>query len=684
MVKALQTKSIIVTEEVLLKENSRPIQVTTIPFQNDAGEWLVAEVNVDIAERKQAEESLRAAFQIIEGIIDAIPVRVFWKDRDLVYLGCNAIFARDAGYADSKDIIGKDDYQMGWRDQAELYRSDDRQVIESGCSKLLIEEPQTTPEGNPIVLLTSKIPLHSSEGEIIGVLGTYMDITERKQAEKALQESEERYRRLSEDMPVFVTTFLPDGTLTYLNETLATWDDVTPAEKMIGRNFFDLLSPAEREIVRARLGALTPEQPIETHEQRHQRPDGRVVYHEWTNRAFFNADGQPTRYQGVGMNITERKRIELAVQENEERLREVLENSLDASYKRNLLTNTYDYLSPVFAQISGYTPDEMKTLPTETVLGLMHPDDLIEVERAMAKSMSGTTGKVYHVEYRFKHKEGHYRWFQDQFTISRDASGQPLALIGSVSDITNRKHAEETLIKKSEDLASSNAELAQFAYVAAHDLQEPLRMVTSYVQLLEKRYKGNLDPDADEFIGYAVEGAKRMKQLLRDLMDCSRVSTKYRPLLNVESETVLETALQNLKIILEETKGTVTHDPLPVIMADETQMVQLFQNLIGNGLKFHGLQPPLIHVSAKQEGTNWVFSFQDNGIGIDPQYFEKIFVIFQRLQGRDKYPGTGIGLAIAKKIVELHGGQIWVDSKPEKGATFYFTIPVDGIKDGRG
>ena len=201
-------------------------------------------------------------------------------------------------------------------------------------------------------------------------------------------------------------------------------------------------------------------------------------------------------------------------------------------------------------------------------------------------------------------------------------------------------------------------------------------MVTSYVQLLEKRYKGNLDPDADEFIGYAVEGAKRMKQLLRDLMDCSRVSTKYRPLLNVESETVLETALQNLKIILEETKGTVTHDPLPVIMADETQMVQLFQNLIGNGLKFHGPQPPLIHVSAKQEGTNWVFSFQDNGIGIDPQYFEKIFVIFQRLQGRDKYPGTGIGLAIAKKIVERHGGQIWVDSEPEKGATFYFTIPI--------
>ncbi len=187
VVKALQTKSIIVTEEILLKENSRPIQVTTIPFQDDAGEWLVAEVNVDIAERVRAEEALRAALQIIEGVIDTIPVRVFWKDRDLVFLGCNAIFAHDAGFADSKDVVGKDDYQMVWHDQAELYRADDRHVIESGCSKLLIEEPQTTPQGNTIVLLTSKIPLRSSEGEIIGVLGTYMDITERKLAERELQ-----------------------------------------------------------------------------------------------------------------------------------------------------------------------------------------------------------------------------------------------------------------------------------------------------------------------------------------------------------------------------------------------------------------------------------------------------------------------------------------------------------------
>ena len=281
-----------------------------------------------------------------------------------------------------------------------------------------------------------------------------------------------------------------------------------------------------------------------------------------------------------------------------------------------------------------------------------------------------------------------------------DDAGKPVGLATTERDITEHKRVVEEVHKLNVELEQrvaertdeltlyaqrlvrSNAELKEFAYGVSHDLQEPLRMVTSYVQLLEKRYKGKLDPNADEFISYVVEGTIRMKQLLQALSDYSRVGTRSNPMQTVESEKVLEAVLKNLKIVLEETNGTITQGPLPIIIADEMQMLQIFQNLIGNALKFHGPQPPLIHVSAKQEGKNWIFSVQDNGIGIDPLYFEKIFIIFQRLHRRDEYPGTGIGLAVVRKIVERHGGRIWVESELDKGTTFYFTIPLDHVKEG--
>ena len=243
-------------------------------------------------------------------------------------------------------------------------------------------------------------------------------------------------------------------------------------------------------------------------------------------------------------------------------------------------------------------------------------------------------------------------------------------------EIFERKKAEEELRKTAEALERSNRELQHFAYIASHDLQEPLRMVASFVQLLAKRYKGKLDSDADEFIKYAVDGANRMQKMINDLLLYSRVETRGKPFTPTDCEKVLEKVIVNLKMSIEESGAVITHDKLPIVMADESQLIQLFQNLISNAIKFCDKNPPRIHISAERREKDWLFSVKDNGIGIEPEHTERIFQIFQRLHSREEYPGTGIGLAICKKIVERHGGHIWVKSKLGEGSIFYFTIPI--------
>jgi signal transduction histidine kinase len=241
-----------------------------------------------------------------------------------------------------------------------------------------------------------------------------------------------------------------------------------------------------------------------------------------------------------------------------------------------------------------------------------------------------------------------------------------------------RQHMEEDLARKVDELARSNADLEQFAYVASHDLQEPLRMVTAYTQLLAERYRGKLDENADKYIGYAGEGAQRMQVLIQDLLAFSRVGRNGFTYGSVDCNGVLEEVLTTLAPAMQECGAVVTHDALPSVWADRTQVAQIFQNLIGNAVKFRGKEPPLIAVQAEQADQRWRFSVRDNGIGIAPEFAENIFVVFQRLHARTEYPGNGIGLAICKKIVERNGGRIWVESQPGSGSSFNFTLPCHG------
>ncbi len=265
--------------------------------------------------------------------------------------------------------------------------------------------------------------------------------------------------------------------------------------------------------------------------------------------------------------------------------------------------------------------------------------------------------------------------FPVEISLSPLETEEGVLVSSAIRDITERKRAAETLARQAQELARSNAELGQFAYVASHDLREPLRVIRSYIQILDDRCKGKLDPDCAEFMEFIVDGAVRMERLVEDLLSYARVTTEGKRFGSVDAQEVFERALTNLQVALENNGASVTSDALPTVTADDSQFERLFQNLIGNAVKYHGPEPPRVRVSAQQNGKEWLFSVRDNGIGIDPHFAERVFEIFQRLHSRSEYEGTGIGLAVCKKIVERHGGRIWVESELGKGATFYFTIP---------
>lgn len=411
-----------------------------------------------------------------------------------------------------------------------------------------------------------------------------------------------------------------------------------------------------------------------TQETHHRRKDGSVFPVQITTN-YLKFEGRKYNCSLV-QDITERKRAEEALQTSEALLKEAQRVSNMGSWEWDIATGELKWSDEIY-RLFGQTPQSFGAT-YEAFLGFIHPEDRQLVSDAVDAAINDR--EPYSLDHRILRPNGSVRYVHEQGEVTYGSDGTPLRILGTVHDVTDRKLTEDALVEKAEELARSNADLEQFAYVASHDLQEPLRMVTSFTQLLQRRYKGKLDDKADQYIGFAVEGTQRMQALIKDLMTYSRAGRPDRDFEPAECEDILQNSTANLKLAIQESGAVITHDPLPVVRGDEVQLGQVFQNLISNGLKFRREEAPRVHISAQLDGKQWIFSVHDNGLGIDPEFRERIFVIFQRLHHREDYEGTGIGLALCKKIVERHGGRIWVESEPGQGSTFYFTIPTEGVR----
>ena len=435
-----------------------------------------------------------------------------------------------------------------------------------------------------------------------------------------------------------------------------TWSDenhrifgISPGKPMTYETFLGTVHPEDREYLNGEWMAALKGKPYDV--EHRIMVAGAVKWVRERAELEFDSEGQLLGGFGTTQDITERKQAE----EQIKRLASFPQMNPSPVIEIDLSGGINFYNQAALEAVEKLGP--------EAELGALVPEDLGEIIAAIRDRQE----KVFYREVRLKDKLfGQNIYFAELFQVLRIYS----------LDITKRQQAEEKLQRTLEDLERSNKELEEFAYVASHDLQEPLRKIANFSEMIVTQYQGRLDEQAERYFGYIIDGAKRMQALINDLLSYSRVGRAELTLVPASLEEILKGTLSNLQALIQETGAEISHDPLPTLDVNPHQMGQLLQNLITNGIKFHDHRAPRIHLSARQEGQEWVIAVRDHGIGFDPQYVEGIFKVFKRLHSKEQYPGTGIGLAICKKIVERHGGRIWAESEPGRGATFYFTIPV--------
>ncbi|MGH7007508.1 MAG: PAS domain-containing sensor histidine kinase [Stellaceae bacterium] len=653
-------------------------------------------VRIDITELKKHEKESETAQALLKDAIEVMPASLILYDRDEKILLRNENAAKF--FPEVVDLLVpgiklEDLTRTRCRrlrphaSEAEIERAVQKRLQQFRSPGVM--PPDQLPDG----CWTQAIERHTSDG---GTVCMRIDITELKKREAELETLGESLRKNQDHLAQAQRTSGTGSVERNLQTGDVKWSE--ECSRMFGRDpnlpapkrdeFLTLVHPDDRATYEVSMVASESGHNPEPFKFRAIHADGAVRWFHCETSLVKDAEGKPWKRVGTYRDITEEHKAQEALKALADKLRRSQEYLSQAQRLARMGSDFRDLRSDI-AEWSDtsyeiFGVDKATFVPTtENFLKLVHPDDHATIARTRGEIAAGKTPEPF--EYRIIRPNGELRYFYREVAVEFDANNKPLYMIGTIRDVTERHAKDEEIRRKNveiqernQELQRSNAELEQFAYVASHDLQEPLRMVASYCQLLQRRYNEKLDKDANEFIDFAVEGANRMQRLINDLLSYSRIGRKGGDPAPFEFADAVSGALANLKAAISDSGAIVNVGTLPRVVGVRMQLTQLMQNLVGNAIKFHreGVTPT-ITVSATAEGAMSHIVVEDNGIGIEPQYLERVFLIFQRLHERNKYPGTGIGLAIAKKVIEYHGGRIWIESTPGQGSRFHFTLPTD-------
>ena len=605
---------------------------------------------------------------VFDGTTDPIYVRDLDSRFTLANTACAKLFRMTV-----PQIVGRNMRDLLPGNDFEMVAESDREIVRTDATRTVEEIAEI--DGLTRTFLTTKSPYHDANRKTIGTIGIARDITARKDAEQELRQMESRYRGLLEAAPDAMVVVDAAGQIVLLN-LQAEKKFGYLRDELVGQRITGIIPQgfAERLVAdgtRSAADALA--QQIGTGLQLiGRRKNGSEFPIEIMLSPLESPEG--ILVTAAIRDISVRQRAENHLRQMESRYRGLLEAAPDAMVVVDAAGQIV-LLNLQAEKRFGYLRDELVGQRITGIIPQGFAERLVaDGTRSAADALAQQIGTG--LQLIGRRKDGSE--FPIEIMLSPLESPEGILVTAAIRDISIRQKAEDNLEKTVGELKRSNNELEQFAYAASHDLQEPLRMVASFTELLAKRYKGRLDSEADDFIKYAVDGATRMRGLIQDLLTYSRAGVSSTAAVEISSERALGEALANLRTSVEESGAVVTHSALPVVTMHAAQLTQIFQNLIGNAIKYRGAEAPRIHVSSSRIGKDWNFAVRDNGVGIGSEYFERIFVLFQRLHGSELVKGSGIGLAVCKKVLERMGGRIWVESQSTIGSTFHFAFPARG------